>query len=74
MTTAQLLSIGIMMLMMVAFIWGRLRYDLIAACALLVALAAGVVPFDQAFDGFSDDIVIIVGSALLVSAGIARSG
>lgn len=63
-----------MLLMMVAFIWGRLRYDLTAACALLVALAAGVVPFERAFDGFSDDIVIIVGSALLVSAAIARSG
>ena len=31
-------------------------------------------PFDQAFTGFSDDIVIIVGSALLVSAAVARSG
>jgi di/tricarboxylate transporter len=73
-TTEQLLSIGIITLMMVAFVWGRLRYDLIAACALLVAVAAGVVPFDNAFDGFSDDIVIIVGSALLVSAAVARSG
>ena len=31
-------------------------------------------PYDAAFSGFSDDIVIIVGSALLVSAGVARSG
>ncbi|MDQ0558970.1 ABC-type Fe3+-siderophore transport system permease subunit [Rhizobium mesoamericanum] len=31
-------------------------------------------PFDKAFSGFSDDIVIIVGSALIVSAGVARSG
>ena len=28
----------------------------------------------QAFKGFSDDIVIIVGSALVVSAAVARSG
>ena len=40
----------------------------------LLALALGVVPLDEAFSGFSDDIVIIVGSALLVSAGVARSG
>lgn len=60
--------------MMAAFVWGRFRYDLVAAGALLVALAVGVVPFDAAFTGFSDDIVIIVGSALLVSAGVARSG
>ena len=47
---------------------------LLAALALLSALAAGVVPLEDAFSGFSDDIVIIVGSALLVSAGVARSG
>ena len=73
-TTAQLLSIGVIALMMAAFVWGRLRYDLVAALSLLVAISAGVVPFDKAFSGFSDEIVIIVGSALLVSAGVARSG
>ena len=31
-------------------------------------------PYEAAFSGFSDDIVIIVGSALLVSAAVARSG
>jgi di/tricarboxylate transporter len=74
MTIEQVLAIAIIALMMAAFIWGRFRYDLIAATALLVAVAAGTVPYDAAFSGFSDDIVIIVGSALLVSAGVARSG
>jgi di/tricarboxylate transporter len=60
--------------MMAAFIWGRFRYDLVAALSLLIALAVGVVRPDKAFSGFSDDIVIIVGSALLASAGVARSG
>jgi di/tricarboxylate transporter len=74
MTLDQILSIGVISLMMAAFVWGRFRYDLVAAGALLAAVAVGVVPYDAAFDGFSDDIVIIVGSALLVSAGVARSG
>jgi di/tricarboxylate transporter len=73
-TLPQLLSFGLILLMMAAFIWGRLRYDLVAACSLLLALLVGLVPLDKAFSGFSDDIVIIVGSALLVSAGVARSG
>ena len=42
--------------------------------ALLVSVAVGIVPPDQAFKGFSDDIVIIVASALVVSAAVARSG
>ena len=70
----QALSLSVIALMMAAFVWGRFRYDLVAALALLLAVAVGVVPIDAAFSGFSDDIVIIVGSALLVSAGVARSG
>ena len=73
-TLPQILSFTVIVVMMAAFVWGRYRYDLVAACALLAALALGVVPLDRAFSGFSDDIVIIVGSALLVSAGVARSG
>ncbi|WP_378943475.1 SLC13 family permease [Mesorhizobium sp. ANAO-SY3R2] len=74
MTTDQMMSLAIIVLMMAAFIWGRFRYDLVACGALLAAVAAGIVPQSKAFSGFSDDIVIIVGSALLVSAGVARSG
>ncbi|MFC5384917.1 SLC13 family permease [Aquamicrobium segne] len=74
MTLPQTLSFSVIILMMAAFIWGRLRYDLVAVLSLLTAVAVGVVPFNEAFSGFSDDIVIIVGSALLVSAGVARSG
>jgi di/tricarboxylate transporter len=46
----------------------------VALLALLASIACGVVPPAEAFRGFSDDIVIIVGSALVVSAAIGRSG
>lgn len=74
MTLDQALAFAIIAGMMALFAWGRLRYDLVALLALLVAIAAGIVPPDKAFTGFSDDIVIIVASALLVSAAVARSG
>jgi di/tricarboxylate transporter len=70
----QAIAVAIIAAMMGAFIWGRFRYDLVAALALLAGLASGIVPLEEAFSGFSDDIVIIVGSALVVSAGVARSG
>jgi len=60
--------------MMALFVWGRFRHDVVAALALLVAVLAGIVPADAAFSGFSDDIVIIVASALLVSAAVSKSG
>lgn len=70
----QFLSVGLIIAMMAVFVWGRIRYDLVAVGALLAGLALGIVPLDLAFTGFSNDIVIIVGAALLVSAGVARSG
>lgn len=74
MTHQQILAFAVIGGMMAMFIWGRLRYDLVAGLALLVSVLIGIVPFDRAFSGFSDDIVIIVASALLVSAAVARSG
>jgi di/tricarboxylate transporter len=74
MTVEQLLSFCILAAMMALFVWGRLRYDLVAVLALLAAVLTGIVPVEQAFSGFSDDVVIIVGSALVVSAAVARSG
>ncbi|MQW03145.1 SLC13 family permease [Sinorhizobium meliloti] len=74
MTAEQTFSFLVLGAMMIFFIWGRFRYDIVACSALMLSVAVGIVPFDNAFDGFSDDIVIIVGSALIVSAGVARSG
>jgi di/tricarboxylate transporter len=74
MTAPQILSFSVLAGMMALFVWGRIRYDMVAVIALLVALLVGIVAPDDAFSGFSDDIVIIVGSALVISAAIERSG
>jgi di/tricarboxylate transporter len=74
MTLPQILAFAVLAGMMALFVWGRLRYDLVAVLALLAAVLVGIVPYDKAFSGFSDDIVIIVASALLVSAAVERSG
>ncbi|WP_377846498.1 SLC13 family permease [Bosea sp. UC22_33] len=73
MTQPQILSVLLVAGMMAAFLWGRLRYDIVAMLALLAAVALGLVPAAEAFKGFSDDIVIIVGSALVLSSAVARS-
>ena len=74
MTTQQFLAFAVLGGMMVLFLWGRIRYDLVAVIALVAALLLGLVPAERAFSGFSDDIVIIVASALVISAAVARSG
>lgn len=74
MTLDQIAAFGVLAGMMIGFAGGWLRYDLVAVLALLAAVFTGIVPRNAAFSGFGDDIVIIVASALVVSAAIERSG
>lgn len=74
MTLQQGLAFGLVGLTIVAFIWGRFRYDLIALGALVAGLAIGVIPAEAAFDGLRNDVTVIIAAALVVSAAFARSG
>ncbi|PHY14273.1 SLC13 family permease [Caulobacter sp. B11] len=74
MNLQQGLSFGLIGATVLCFIWGRWRYDLVALGALAAGIALGLIPIKSAFDGFSNDIVIIIASALILSAAIARSG
>ena len=53
---------------------GRIRYDVIAFGALVIALLLGLVPKDQAFSGFGHPATIIVALVLVVSRGLVLSG
>ncbi|HYC48632.1 MAG TPA: SLC13 family permease [Burkholderiales bacterium] len=74
MTLQQAFAFAIVGTMMALFVWGRLRYDVVALLALLASVLVGIVPAKEAFSGFSDDVVVIVATALLVSAAVAKSG
>ena len=74
MTVDQMLSFGLIGATIACFVWGRLPYDLVAVTALVVGIAIGIIPAAKAFEGFSDDVVVIIAAALVVSAAIARSG
>lgn len=74
MTLQQGLAFGLVGLTIAAFIWGRFRYDLVACVALVVGLAVGVIPAESAFDGFRNDVTVIIACALIVSAAFSRSG
>ena len=74
MTLHQGLAFGLIAATIAAFVWGRWRYDLIALGALAAGMAMGLIPVKDAFAGFANDIVIIIASALVLSAAVARSG
>lgn len=74
MTLQQGLAFGLIALTIGAFVWGRFRYDLVAVVALVAGLAVGIIPAEAAFDGFKNDVTVIIACALIVSAAFARSG
>ncbi|UXZ55401.1 SLC13 family permease [Halomonas sp. 7T] len=59
---------------LIAFMWGRFRYDLVALAALLGSVMLGLVPADDAFKGFGHPAVITVAAVLVLSRGFERSG
>jgi len=56
------------------FVWGRLRYDLVAFAALLIAVVTGHVEPESAFEGFGHPAVVIIALVLIVSRGLVNSG
>lgn len=70
----QIEAFAIVGAMLALFVWDRIRYDLVAALALLAALLTGIIPAAKAFEGFSNQVIIIIASVLVVSRAIARSG
>jgi di/tricarboxylate transporter len=74
MSFEQGLAFTILGATIVMFAMDKLRYDLVALLSLSAGILAGLVPPDRAFHGFSDPVVVVVAAALVVSAGIERSG
>jgi len=55
-------------------IWGRIRYDLVAFSALVIAAIGGFVTPTEAFSGFGHPAVVIIALVLIVSRGLLNSG
>ncbi len=74
MTTQQLLISGILLMTLLAFVWGRWRYDLVAMFALMCAVVAGIVEPNEAFEGFGHPAVITVAAVLIISSALRNAG
>ncbi len=74
MTTDQALVFGILLMTLVLFVWGKVRYDLVALTALLMVSVFGLVPMDQVFLGFGHPAVITVAAVLVLSRGLFNAG
>ncbi|WP_194778025.1 SLC13 family permease [Pararhodonellum marinum] len=70
----QIIVFSTLLLALVLFIWGKIRYDLVAIICLLTLVIFGLVPGEDAFLGFAHPAVVTVAMILVVSHGLSRSG
>jgi di/tricarboxylate transporter len=74
MTTDQIFLFALFGAVFALLIWGRIRYDLVAFSALVIAVIAGFVTPVEAFSGFGHPAVVIIALVLIVSRGLLNSG
>jgi di/tricarboxylate transporter len=74
MTPDQITLFSLLGVIFALLIWGRIRYDIVAFGALVVAVGVGVVDQKHAFEGFGHPAVIIIALVLVVSRGLVNSG
>jgi di/tricarboxylate transporter len=74
MTSDQAILFALIALIFGVLLWGRIRYDLVAFAALVIAFMAGVVGKDQVFSGFGHPAVVIIALVLIISSGLSRTG
>jgi len=74
MVADQWIVFAVLFVTLAAFIWNRLRFDVVAMLALLAVAIAGLVPVDSVFSGFGHPAVITVAAVLVISQGLVNGG
>ena len=70
----QLSIYAIVCVALVLFATSVIRYDMVAALALMACVVVGLVPAEEAFVGFSNSAVITVAAVLVISRGLQNAG
>ena len=74
MTADQVFLFALLVAIFALLLWGRVRYDVVALGALIVAYVGGVIPKGEIFAGFGHPATVIIALVLIVSRGLYRSG
>ena len=74
MNQEQITIFSILIGIFALFIWGRIRYDVVAFLGLILCVLIGLVPSQDAFLGFSHPATITIAVVLVLSRGLANSG
>ncbi|HVF91677.1 MAG TPA: SLC13 family permease [Blastocatellia bacterium] len=66
--------LGLLVIAVALFATEKLSIDVITLLLLLALVLTGILAPSEAFKGFSDDIIVILGSIFVISGALQRSG
>ncbi|WP_422487011.1 SLC13 family permease [Gudongella sp. DL1XJH-153] len=70
----QVIVFSIIVLILILFIGGRIRYDFVSLGGLVLLVFSGVISPEDAFSGFSHPAIITVAAVLVISSGLVKTG
>lgn len=72
--TPMNITLGILAVSIFFFMQGKVRSDLVAICSLVALLLTGILDPNEALEGFSNPVIIMMIGLFVVGAGIFRTG
>ena len=70
----MIITIAVLLLSVIFFISGKLRSDIVALCALVTLVVAGVLTPEEALSGFSSTVIIMMVGLFVVGGAIFQTG
>ncbi len=72
--SAATLSLLILAVAVVLFVWNRLPVEIVAVGCALTLLFAGLIDVQTAFSGFGDPVIVFIAAMFIVGEGLEASG
>ncbi|HOH24689.1 MAG TPA: SLC13 family permease [Bacteroidales bacterium] len=70
----MVLTLAILFVTAVFFVWGKIRSDIVALCSLLSLVLLGILKPGEALAGFSNSVVIMMVGLFIVGGAIFQTG
>ena len=74
MTTDIFIVFSIIVVAAVFFVWGKIRSDVVALCALVSLILFGILTPAEGLSGFSNSVVVMMACLFIVGGGIFQTG
>ena len=74
MSSPIVLTLAILFVTAVFFVWGKIRSDIVALCSLLSLVLLGILKPGEALAGFSNSVVIMMVGLFIVGGAIFQTG